>query len=250
MRGTVNKRYRVIRKLGKGGMGVVYLVEDLLCSDQELALKTIHAKALAAHNLAQFKYEFAALRQLRHPNLVSVFDFDINSKTGEHFFTMDYVPGEDLPHLIHSRLNQHPKEAFDYPWLYGIIVEVCRALQYLHSRGLIHHDVKPGNIRVTPDGVTKLMDCGLVGKPRDEGHLKIRGTPEYSAPELIRGGAVDFRADLYSLGISLYEIVTRRLPFTGESSIMVLRQHVEGSIDRLNGLQVLVDDGRREYGCL
>ncbi|MDM8531567.1 GAF domain-containing protein [Anaerolineales bacterium HSG25] len=224
MESFINNRYRVIKQLGTGGMGAVYLVEDVLHDNAPIALKTIRADLLLERNLTQFKYEFAALGQLYHPNLVRVYDFGVIADGNEYFFTMEYVPGEDLPTLARKRLETSPG---DYSWLYEITVQVCRVLQYIHARGFIHYDVKPHNISLTENGTVKLMDFGLVGEVRGEGQLKIRGTPEYIAPELIRGGRVDHRVDLYSLGISLYELVTGHPPFTGVSSLIILRQHVE-----------------------
>ncbi|MDM8528410.1 GAF domain-containing protein [Anaerolineales bacterium HSG24] len=228
MESFINNRYRVIKQLGTGGMGAVYLVEDVLHDNTPIALKTIRADLLLERNLTQFKYEFAALGQLYHPNLVRVYDFGVIADGNEYFFTMEYVPGEDLPTLARKRLETTPG---NYSWLYEITVQVCRVLQYIHARGFIHYDVKPHNIRLTENGIVKLMDFGLVGEVRGEGQLKIRGTPEYIAPELIRGGRVDHRVDLYSLGISLYELVTGQPPFTGVSSLIILRQHVENMPD-------------------
>jgi len=216
----INNRYAIVEQLGKGGMGTVYLVEDTLREDQPMTLKMIRTDLIDERSLAQFKYEFTALAQLRHPNLVTVYDFSQVADTREYFYTMEYVPGEDL-HTI----ARQGREGYD--WLYEVVVQVCRALQYIHSRGFIHYDVKPRNIRIMPDGVVKLMDFGLIGEARGEGQLRVRGTPEYIAPELVRGDPVDHRADLYSLGVSLYEVVTGSLPFTGESSMQILRQHVE-----------------------
>lgn len=226
MRKLINQRYKVVRLLGKGGMGAVYLARDLARAGEFVALKTIRSDLVQAYNLAQFKQEFAALRQLRHPNLAPVFDFEVDANTGDYFFTMEYVEGEDLPALLRSR-SFNPSEPVDVQWLYDIIVQVCRALQYIHSRGLIHHDIKPSNIRVALSGQARLMDMGLISEVHGDAPVKVRGTPEYIAPEMIRGDPVDQRADLYSLGISLYEIFTGRLPFTGESSMMLIRQHVE-----------------------
>ena len=140
MKELINNRYRIIRPLGKGGMGTVYLVEDTLRDDQVMALKTIRADLLGERNLAQFKYEFAALGQLRHPNLVSVYDFGViaggpeRAESREYFYTMEHVPGEDLATLVAQR-NQSPVphavlkslSPSDYPWLYDITVQVCRA---------------------------------------------------------------------------------------------------------------------------
>ncbi len=228
MSGLINNRYRIIRELGHGGMGTVYLIEDTLNADQVITLKKIRRDLLDERALTQFRYEFAALAQLRHPNLVSVYDFGLIEETQEYFFTMEYVPGEDLVAYAHRRRQEAPG---DYDWIYDITVQVCRALQYIHSRGLIHYDIKPRNIFVMPDGTVKLMDFGLIGRARAEGPLKLRGTPDYVAPELVRGDAVDHRADLYSLGITLYEVVTGKLPFQGDSTMTILRQHVEAEPD-------------------
>ncbi len=219
----IHNRYRIVRELGQGGMGAVYLVQDMLHDDRLLTLKMIRPDLVGERNLAQFKYEFAALSQLRHPNLVAVHDFGSISGSREYFYTMEYVAGQDLLELA----AQHSAAPAGYTWLYDITAQICRALQYIHSRGLIHYDVKPRNVRITPDGLVKLLDMGLVGEARGEGQMRIRGTPEYIAPELIRGDPVDHHADLYSLGVTLYEIVAGRLPFAGDSSIEVLRQHVE-----------------------
>lgn len=226
MQTFINNRYRVIEELGKGGMGTVYLVEDALQDNRRMALKTIRADLLLERNLTQFKYEFSALGQLRHPNLVEVYDFGVMANSNEYFFTMEYVPGEELP--VHAE-EYLAASSNDYTWLFDVTVQICRVLQYIHSRGFIHYDVKPRNVRLTPEGTVKLMDFGLVGEVRGAGQLKVRGTPEYIAPELIRGGRIDHRIDLYSLGVSLYELVTGHPPFTGKSSLIVLRQHVENT---------------------
>mgnify|MGYP000107445693 CR=1 FL=1 len=220
----VHNRYRVLQKLGEGGMGAAYLVEDSLRDNQLMTLKKVHPGLLSERDLAQFGHEFAVLSRLRHPNVVRVYDFDAQ----ELCFTMEYVAGEDLAALALRRFSEAPAS---YDWLYDVIAQLCRALQYIHSRGLIHYDLKPSNIRITPEGQVRLMDFGLIGEPRGEGQVRLRGTPEYVAPELVRGDPVDRRADLYSLGITLYEVTTGRLPFAAETTAEVLRQQVEATPD-------------------
>jgi signal transduction histidine kinase len=238
MPGVINHRYQVIRPLGQGGMGMVYLVQDKTRGDAELALKMVRPDALGERGLAQFQYEFAALAQLRHPNLVTVYDFgNVTSETGlsgagsllgQVFFTMEVVPGEDLLGVAAAMLRAEQAQA-SFDGLYPIVVQVCRALQYLHSRGFIHYDVKPRNIRVMPEGRVKLMDFGLIGEARSAGLARLRGTPDYVAPEIVRGEDVDQRADFYSLGVSLYEIVNGRLPFADSSTEIMLRKRLENS---------------------
>ncbi|HEX5692466.1 MAG TPA: serine/threonine-protein kinase, partial [Roseiflexaceae bacterium] len=228
----INSRYRIVRELGQGGMGAVYLAEDTMRDNQEVALKLVRSRERSAAALTQFKYEFAALAQLRHPNLVAVYDFgQVLSSAGPQpspdlapelfFYTMEHVPGEDLA-AIAAHYRQEPG---DYGWLQDIALQVCRALEYIHGRDFIHYDVTPHNIRLTSDGHVKLMDFGLAAEMRRGGRIGVRGTLGYIAPEVIRGDNADARADLYSLGVSLYEAVTGRLPFQPESSTSIALAH-------------------------
>lgn len=236
----LNHRYRILETLGQGAMGQVFLVEDTLREGVTLALKTVRADLLTETKFEQFKLEFAVLQQLRHPNLVQVFDFGVLDEIGGYYYTMQHIQGEDLPVFAAQQLRT------TWDWLYDVVVQVCRALQYIHLRGLIHYDIKPVNIRVTPQGVVKLMDFGLIGGPNAQGQMAIRGTPEYVAPELIRNDPVDHRVDLYSLGVSLYEIVSGHPPFRGESNIAILRQHLESVPPPLEPLAPNLPDGLRE----
>ncbi len=215
----VNNRYRVVRSLGRGGMGEVYLVEDNIEANRLLALKTL--KPEHRHEALQYLlHEFKALSQLRHPNLAAVYDFGVVAGEDLPFFTSEYVVGEDL-------LGVGPGLAPEA--LYPLVVQVCRALEYIHCRGLIHHDVKPENILVSSgERAVKLIDFGLVGRVRNEDGGKIPGTVHYIAPEIIRGQAVDRRSDLYSLGVVLYQILTGALPFDGRNQLEIVRGHVEG----------------------
>jgi signal transduction histidine kinase/DNA-binding response OmpR family regulator/tetratricopeptide (TPR) repeat protein/tRNA A-37 threonylcarbamoyl transferase component Bud32 len=201
---VIDHRYQVVEALGRGGMSAVYLVEDALRGHRRLALKTFRSDLLDEHGLAQFRHEFAVLAQLRHPNLAAVHDFGVDDKHGTHYFTMEYVPGDDVGAVAAGRRN----DVAAGDWLDEVVVEVCRVLHFVHSRGLVHYDVTPRNIRINSQGTLKLMDLGLAGDARAQGHLTARGTPGYIAPEVLRGDPVDRRADLFSLGVTLRELAS------------------------------------------
>jgi serine/threonine protein kinase/tetratricopeptide (TPR) repeat protein len=213
-------------------MGQVYLVSDALSEDRQLALKSLRMDARLGDSLDYFKHEFMMLAKLRHPNLAEVYDFGVDEETGECFFTSEYVEGEDLyraaAHVSLGDLNE-------------LLVHICRGLEYIHSRGIIHYDIKPTNIlikkprgrgkkgrhRASPDGYqVKLIDFGLAQDITLSPEEAIKGTVNYLAPELVRSGPIDKRADLYSLGVTLYHVATRELPFTGDSNIDIINRHL------------------------
>jgi len=213
---TVDGRYEVIRKLGEGGMGRVYLARNRKDKGREVALKFISQQVMERGGAEGFKQEFELLTRLKHPNLVEVYDF--GHDRDECYFTMEYVVGEDL--FAYAQINPPQR-------LLGAVVGVLRALEYIHSRGLIHYDVKPENIRVGEGGkVVKLMDLGLAAEGGMRLAGKVKGTLAYIAPELAKGGEIDKRADLYSLGVTLYYVLTRRLPFDGQTPIEVARNRI------------------------
>ncbi|MBI4576598.1 MAG: sigma 54-interacting transcriptional regulator [Planctomycetes bacterium] len=221
--GLINGRYRLLKKLGEGGMGSVYLVQDE-STDRPVALKTFGGASTHPDHVEYFKHEFRTLARLRHPNLQEVYDFGLVRTSagvvseGALYFTSEYVDGQDL--MAATRETSQDR-------LLELVAQVCRALQYVHSHGLIHYDVKPENILVRGDRTAKLMDFGLASEERGERGVKIRGTVHYIAPEVIKGDPIDRRADLYSLGVTLFAVLSRQLPFVGESTSSVLRQHVE-----------------------
>jgi len=230
---VLQNRYRILRELGRGGMGTVYRVEDL-STGQILALKLLSERVYGPEALRQFEREFLAMTKLMHPNLVSVHDFgtvEIEQEEGPArrlpFFTMEFVDGVTV--------DRYFRKEPDFPSLYRIMAGVLRALAYLHSRGLIHMDVKSSNIIVTPPAGeedraaprVKLMDLGLMGTAHLAEGSRIHGTVSYLPPEMARGGRIDPRADLYSLGVVLYELSTGRLPFRGTSPLSIIRGHLE-----------------------
>ncbi len=214
----VSERYRLVRVLGEGGMGTVFLAADLASDTRPVALKRLHASTLSPAAIDSFKAEFEAMTRLRHPNVVEVYDFGSDAATGEHYITLEYIEGTDLR-----------KAALELPGpqRLDLLAQVCRGLEYIHARGLIHNDLKPQNIIVTgtTPPVCKLTDFGLAEgiTSAPQSSRGLRGTLQYLAPELIHGGKPDRRSDLYSLGVLFYLILTGRLPFDGEPSQILTR---------------------------
>lgn len=217
-------RYRVERKLGEGGMAEVWLARDLL-EERWLALKLLRGSEDEG-NRDYFMHEFRVLARLEHENLVRVFDF-VDDPQG-CFYTCEYLEGHDL--------FQATRE-LGLEDLYEVVRQVLEALAFVHDRGLVHYDVKPENVNVRavaparPGGrsgwAVKLVDFGLTGAATTTRGAKIKGTVHYVAPEVARSLPSDQRADLYSLGVSLYYVLTRKLPYDGGSAISIIRKHLE-----------------------
>ncbi|MBI5369004.1 MAG: serine/threonine protein kinase, partial [Planctomycetes bacterium] len=217
---VINNRYRLHEKLGQGMLGVAFRATDTL-EDREVAIKVIHLEALAKDMSAYLRHEFQAMSRLRHPNIVQVLDFDRIEGTSMSFFSMEYVKGKDFVSAVR-----------DLPFddLYAAIVQVCRALEYIHSRGILHCDIKPINLACTrtAQGLTpKLMDFHLSREKKAFLSGSVQGTLNYMSPEVINQGMVDKRADLYSFGVVLYEAVCGRVPFKASNAIALLRMHLE-----------------------
>ena len=210
----VNGRYQVLEALGEGGMGVVYRVADQLHPERALALKTIQSAMLMPERINMFKAEFRTMADLCHPNVATVYDFEPLRDGVDYLFTMEHVDGADLMAATRGAGQER---------VVGLVVQICRALSYLHSRGIVHFDLKPANILVRSDDTVKVLDFGLVGSDR---RGSVVGTPSYIAPELVSGGtSIDHRVDLYSLGIIIYELLCRRLPFTARTLYDLLHMH-------------------------
>lgn len=205
----IANRYRVMRLLGEGGMGKVFLAQDET-KGQDVALKVLAEGADSAAAL-RFKQEFWSMAQIRHPNLVAAGDYGVDPEAGP-FFTMEVVPGENLE----STGKREPE------FVRSILPHLLDALGTIHGRGLVHGDIKPENLRLTPDGRLVVMDLGLVAQAGRSGEAAF-GTLEYMAPEVLRKGRVDHRADLYSVGVVLYRLLTGRLPFEGATTTAFVR---------------------------
>jgi len=217
--------YEVRGLLGKGGAGAVYLAEEPSL-ERRVAVKTLPAHlADDADVVARFQREARALAQLRHPNLVHI--YTVGEHEGRPYFAMEYVRGYTLRSVVKNAGRFPPERAIH------ITAQVLSALDKVHGAGIVHRDVKSGNIIIDEDGRAVLMDFGLARREQDArltADHTVLGTPEYMSPEQAKGAAVDTRADLYSLGIVLYEMLTGSPPFRGKSAFEVLRQHIEASV--------------------
>jgi len=211
--------YRIVGKLGRGGMGVVY--EGVHRETGEPAAVKLLSAALAQEEgfRARFEAEIETLRKLNHPNIVRLFGF--GEQDGHLFYAMELVDGNSLEEELRRGRR------FDWREAARIGVEMCKALRHAHDRGIIHRDIKPGNLLLTADARLKLSDFGiarLFGNSRLTGAGSVLGTAEYMAPEQAEGRPVDARSDLYSLGALMYALLTRRPVFSGKSLVEVLHK--------------------------
>ncbi|MGA7615319.1 MAG: protein kinase [Thermoanaerobaculia bacterium] len=212
-------RYEVVRELGKGAMGVVYLAKDPLIG-RLVALKTIRlAPADDDEEAREFRHRFVREAQaagiLSHPSIVTVHDIGEDESTGTSFIAMEYVEGLNLKQILMQDRTLPPNETLE------ILAQVADALDYAHLKGIIHRDVKPANIIRFAESRAKITDFGIAKFASGSSNLtttgQFIGTPNYMSPEQIKGVHVDGRTDIFSLGIVLYEALTRRKPFGGDS---------------------------------
>lgn len=212
----VEGRYCVDALLGRGGYGEVYRVVDERDEGRGLALKLHRMRSLSRGAIAALRSEFGLLSTLSHPNLATVYDFAYLE--GEYaYFTQTLIDGAPLHRASVDPLSERGVR---------LLAQLCRALDYLHSRGIVHGDVKPGNILVDRAGEhLTLLDFGIARALGVSASGRVVGSPSYMAPELVTGGAIDGRTDLYALGVTLYQLISGTVPFKGTST-RVLFAHV------------------------
>jgi tetratricopeptide (TPR) repeat protein len=228
----INHRYIVLKRLGEGGSGEVFLVEDTTEPGRQAAMKVLRAPAQPADQPdEQFRNEVGALTALRHPNLVRIFDVgtvrstDIPSLSRRRFYTMEYLEGADA--LEWCRALASPEERVRH--IRHILSQILAVLAAVHRRGIVHFDIKPGNFLLTPSGepgglpIVRLTDFGFSVAHNVALDLPVRGTLEYAAPELFKREPFDHRVDLYSLGVSLYQLVEGRCPFEASNPVDLVR---------------------------
>ena len=222
----INGRYETVSHLGAGGMGTVLKVIDRALDDETVALKFLFPHLVQDQVIfARFRNEVLVARKLAHPNIVSIYDFG-QSDNGYCYISMEYVDGLNLRKRVHSR--SLPKLTFND--VLKVLHQVAMGLAHAHERGVIHRDLKPDNILLSDDGDVKVMDFGLARSLLTEKGLtetgNAVGTPQYMAPEQIRGEPLDVRCDIYSLGILAYELVVGKPPFNKEDWFELAAQHM------------------------
>jgi TolB-like protein/predicted Ser/Thr protein kinase len=244
---TFAGRYQVIEELGRGGMGKVYRVLDKKLNE-EVALKLIRPEVSSdRQTIERFNNELKLARKIAHRNVGKM--YELMEDAGTHFITMEYVPGQDLRGLIRQMGRLTTGKAV------SIARQVCEGLQEAHRLGVFHRDLKPGNILIDKDGNARIMDFGIARSLKERGITGegvIIGTPEYMSPEQVEGKEVDQRSDIYSLGVILYEMVTGRRPFEGDTPLSVaVKQKTEAPPDPSQlSAQVPVSLGRVILKCL
>jgi serine/threonine protein kinase/tetratricopeptide (TPR) repeat protein len=217
---TLANRYEIIEELGKGGMGRVYRVEDTKLK-QEVALKLVKPEiAKNKETIDRFRNELKTARMIAHKNVCRM--FDLGEAEGAHFITMEYVRGEDLKSMI-QRSGQ-----LGIGTAISVAEQVCEGLSEAHRLGVVHRDLKPSNIMIDREGNVRIMDFGIARSLESGGITEFGvmiGTPKYMSPEQVEGKEVDHRSDIYSLGIILYEMVTGKVPFEGETPFTIGVKH-------------------------
>jgi serine/threonine protein kinase len=211
--------YKILKELGRGGMGVVYKCNQLTLG-RMVAMKVLpsHLTTDGAF-VKRFENEARAIAKLNHPNIVQI--FDIGQENDIHYYTMEFVEGPSLDQVIYREGFMPLDRALN------IVLQVARALQYAHSQGIIHRDIKPSNIMLDQSNHAKVADFGLALQERTTRLTvdgSIVGTPEYMSPEQAAAEPATLRSDIYSLGVVFYELLTGKVPFEGESALLILKK--------------------------
>lgn len=229
---ALSGRYQIESLLGQGGMSAVYRGNDPNLR-RTVAIKLIHSHLSEEPQfVSRFEEEAAAVAQLKHPNIIQVYDFDHDGDT--YYMVLEFVPGETLQARLRKLNQANRRMALEE--VRNVVAGVCDALDYAHRRGMIHRDVKPANIMITPEGQPVLMDFGIakiVGGKQHTATGAVIGTAAYISPEQVRGESLDSRVDIYALGITLFEMLSGRPPFDGDSAMTVMLKHVNDPVPDL-----------------
>src|SRR5215203_2048726 len=232
----VDGRYRIIRRLGSGGMADVYCAEDTQLG-REVALKLLYRRfAEDSEFVERFRREASSAAGLQHPNVVQV--FDRGEWDGTYYIAMEFLEGRNLKQIVRDHGPLEPALAVD------IVIQILKAARFAHRRGIVHRDIKPHNVIVDDEGRAKVTDFGIAraGASDMTETGSIMGTAQYLSPEQAQGHPVDARSDLYSIGVVLYELLTGRVPFDAESAVTIALKQVSEEPVRPSELNPAVSD--------
>ena len=234
----IKDRYEITQLLGEGGMSYVYKATDKQLQ-RTVAIKTLKPNYVEQEKFVErFKREAQTAANLNHPNIVQIFDWGIGD---EPFFVMEYIEGNTLTSIIAN------KRTISMNDILFIGAQVSSGLQAAHSKGLVHRDIKPGNIMTTPEGKVKVTDFGIVSLQNEESDItktgSILGTASYISPEQAQGKPVSKESDLYSLGTVLYELITGKPPFEGDTPIATATKHITDKPEKLSTYRANIPKG-------
>ena len=218
----VGGRYEIIKYIGGGGMSKVYLAHDVIL-DRDVAIKILNYDFSNEEELKRrFMREALSATSLTHPHIVDI--FDVGEEGELHYLVMEYIEGQTLKEFINSNGPLSPEEALP------IMRQLVSAISNAHYNGIIHRDIKPQNILMDVDGNVKITDFGIAMALSATAHTKtnsVLGTVHYLSPEQARGGMATMKSDIYSVGIVFYELLTGKLPFSGESAVSIALKHLQ-----------------------
>lgn len=218
----IDGRYEIIEEVGRGGMAIVYLAKCLVLN-RYVAIKVLRPEFRDdADFIKRFKIEAQSAGNLSHPNIVSI--YDVGNEGDLEYIVMEYVEGITLKQYLGAKGLLPEKEAVDFA------AQICAGLEHAHKKGIVHKDIKPENILITKEGILKITDFGIA-KALNQGTITTgglaMGSVHYFSPEQARGSYIDAKTDIYSVGVLLYEMVTGKRPFDGDTAISVAMQHIE-----------------------
>lgn len=233
---SLKNRYYIISLLGEGGMAQVYVANDVIAK-REVAIKIIKdSTSMDPLNIARFQREARASSALKHKNIIEIYDVD--EYHGKPYMVMEYVNGKTLKEVLKTRGNFTQSEAID------IINQLSDALLHAHEHGIIHRDVKPQNVMIKNDGSIKLGDFGIA-LVNDAPHLTqkdiVVGSVHYMAPEVAEGKSATIQSDVYSLGVTFFELITGKLPFTDSNAVNIAMKHISEQFPSVKKYRVDVD---------
>ena len=218
----LGNRYEPLEKIGEGGMAVVYKAKDHLLN-RNVAVKVLKEQFSSDTEFVEkFKREATAAASLSDNNIVNI--YDVGSQNDINYIVMEYVSGKTLKQIIKEEVRIPPEKTVE------IAIQIAKALRCAHRNNIIHRDIKPHNILVTEDGIVKVTDFGIAKASNSvtiTNSNKIMGSAHYFSPEQARGSFVDFRTDIYSLGIVMYEMVTGKVPYDAESPVSIALKHIQ-----------------------